>query len=137
MTDLTKAEWAAIEAAAKAYAESPVDLPRSTLVPLGELRNILRKARRSLDQNALLWALYSDVLKLGGETLGGWSTEDLHTYLCGEYWGWERVKAFGMMRQKPKRRSSRLTKVEFSDYLSFVVRRMAEHGIVLSLPEDL
>jgi hypothetical protein len=41
-----------------------------------------------------------------------------------------------MKRVKPKKRSSRLTKQEFSDFVEAFVRQMAEHGIVLTLPED-
>lgn len=69
--------------------------------------------------------------------MGGWTRDDLHEYLLGEHFGWEIHEAFGAKRQKPVRRSSRLTKAEFSEYIDFVVRRMGEHGIVLELPGDL
>lgn len=106
-------------------------------VGLGDLRNILKKSRRTNDQNALLWALYSDALKQGGETLGGWTTSDIHEYMLGEFFGWQVCEAFGRKRQKPARRSSRLAKMEFSDFVAFVVQRFAEHGIVLELPGEL
>jgi hypothetical protein len=104
---------------------------------LGTLRNIIRKARRTTDQNALLWALYDDVLKLGGEALAGWSRDDLHEFALGEYFGWDVSEAFGRKRMKPKRRSSRLTKAEFSDFVDAFVRLMAGHGIVLTLPGEI
>jgi hypothetical protein len=106
-------------------------------IALGDLRTVIKKSRRSNDQNALLWALYSDAIKLGGEALGGWTKDDIHEYMLGEYHGWERTNALGMSRLKPKQRSSRLTKMEFSDFVAFVVQRFAEHGIVLELPEDV
>ena len=134
MSDLPASTWREIEKAA-------IYLPGQTSVGryigVGTLKNILKKSRRTNDQNALLWALYSDALKQGGETLGGWTTEDIHEYMLGEYWGWQVCEALGRKRQKPARRSSRLTKMEFSDFVAFVVQRFAEDGIVLELPEPL
>lgn len=92
--------------------------------------------RRSADQNALLWKLYTEVLEHGGETLRGWSKEDIHEYCLGECFGWERLEGFGRARLKPKHRSSKLNVQEFADYLEFICRRMAEHGIVLALPGE-
>jgi hypothetical protein len=133
MTDLTASQWRTIEKES-IYLPSQGALGR--FIGLGTLRTILRR-RRTNDQNALLWALYSDALKLGGEALGGWTTDDLHEYALGSYFGWDRYDALGMKRVKPKKRSSRLTKQEFSDFVEAFVRQMAEHGIVLTLPEDV
>jgi hypothetical protein len=113
-----------------------VYLPQGRFIGIGVLENILRKSRRTNDQNALLWALYDDALRVGGEMLGGWTREDIHEYMLGEWFGWDVHDALGMKRKKPKRRSSRLTKGEFGDFVDFVVRRFAEHGIVLKLPGD-
>jgi hypothetical protein len=129
MTDLTPSQWREIE-------EASIAGTAGRVIVLGTLRTIIRKSRRSTDQNALLWALYDDILRNGGESLGGWTSTDLHEYLLGEHFGWTEHKAFGKTRLKPNRRSSRLTKSEFSDLLSFIVHRMAEHGIILSLPDD-
>lgn len=125
MSDLSEAQWREIEAAAVAGS-----------IQLGKLRTIIKRSRRSLDQNALLWVLYTDALKQGGETLGGWTKEDVHEYMLGEWGGWDTMEAFGRKRLKPKRRSSRLGKSDFSDFLVFVVQRFAEHGIVLDLPDE-
>jgi hypothetical protein len=130
MTDLTAGEWADVENFAFIANGQKAIL-------LGTLRNIIRKARRTTDQNALLWALYDDVLKLGGEALAGWSRDDLHEFALGEYFGWDVSEAFGRKRMKPKRRSSRLTKAEFSDFVDAFVRLMAGHGIVLTLPGEI
>jgi hypothetical protein len=129
MTDLTPSQWREIE-------QNSAMHDGYKMIALGVLRTILRK-RRTNDQNALLWALYDDALKKGGEALGGWSRDDVHEYMLGEYWGWDVCEAFGRKRMKPKRRSSRLTKMEFSDFVEFVVRRFAEHGIVLQLPGEI
>ena len=129
MTDLPSSIWREIEENASMH-------DGRKQIALGVLRTILRKSKRSTDQNALLWALYDDVLKRGGETLGGWTKDDLHEYALGEYFGWKKHEAFGRTRLKPNRRSSRLTKSEFTDFLDWFVRRMAEHGIVLELPGE-
>jgi hypothetical protein len=105
-------------------------------IRLGVLRTIVKKARRTTDQNALLWALYTEALEKGGEDLGGWTTAELHEYCLGEYHGWQITEALGMKRKRPNKRSSRLTKTEFCDFIEFVVRRFAEHGIVVELPGD-
>jgi hypothetical protein len=132
-TELPRSVWREIE---KASAYLPIDHPVGRYIGLGTLKNILRKSRRTNDQNALLWALYDDALKQGGEALGGWTSADIHEYMLGEYFGWEVCEAFGRKRQKPIRRSSRLTRLEFSDLVEFVVRRFAEHGVVLDVPND-
>lgn len=124
-TDLSPAIWKEIEAASV-----------NGSIKVGVLRTILRKSRRSTDQNALLWALYDDALKQHSEELGGWTAADIHEFMLGEYHGWEVSEAFGQKRKKPVKRSSRLTKTEFSDFVAFVVQRFAEHGIVLELPGD-
>jgi hypothetical protein len=134
MTDLTASQWREIE---KSSIYLPAQSSVGRFIGLGVLRTILKKSKRSNDQNALLWALYSDALKLGGETLGGWTTDDIHEYMLGEFFGWQTCEALGRKRQKPIRRSSRLTKMEFSDFVEFVVRKFAEHGIVLELPGEV
>jgi hypothetical protein len=133
MSDLPASTWREIE---KASAYLPIDRPIGRYIGLGTLKTILKKSKRTSDQNALLWALYEEILKRGGETLGGWTKEDLHEYCLGEHFGWAEHKAFGRTRMKPRRRSSRLAKLEFSDFVEFIVQRMAEHGIVLELPGD-
>jgi hypothetical protein len=134
MTDLPRSTWSEIE-------KQSIYLPGQTSVGryigLGRLKTILRKSCRSLDQNALIHALFDDTIKLGGEALGGWTRDDIKEWALGEYWGWDECKAFGRTRLKPKKRSSRMTKQEATDFIEWYVRTMAGHGIVLSLPGDL
>jgi hypothetical protein len=94
-------------------------------------------ARRSNDQNALLWALYADVLKQGGETLAGWDKDDLHEWALGEHFGWQEMSGLGRRRLKPARRSSTLSPAEFAEFVEWFVRRMAEFGIRLELPGEV
>jgi hypothetical protein len=94
-------------------------------------------ARRSNDQNALLWALYTEVLQRGGETLAGWTKEDLHEWALGEHFGWQELAGLGKRRVKPLRRSSTLSPAEFAEFVEWFVRRMADFGIELELPGEI
>ena len=90
------------------------------------------KPKRTTSQNAYLWGVvYPHILKAGTQHLAGWEAKDLHEYLLGEHFGWERVEGFGKPRMRPLRRSGRLNKQEFSDFVDFIKRRMAEHGITV------
>lgn len=130
MADLTPAVWREIE-------QNAVMHDGVKRIGIPQLKNILRRSRRTTDQNALLWALYDDVLKQGGETLAGWTKDDLHEYALGSYFGWDRYEAFGMKKLKPKQRSSRLAKSEFSNLVEHFVMQMAQHGIMLRLPGEV
>ena len=90
------------------------------------------KPRRSDQQNRFLFGVvYREIMR----HLEGWNIEDIHEYCLGEWAGWETVEGFGKKRLRPIRRSSRLNKQEFSDYLAFIQQRMAEHGIFIPDPE--
>ena len=94
------------------------------------------KHKRTHAQNNYLWGgIYPAILKAGGETLAGWTDEDLHEYLLGECFGWERLDGFGRKRLRPKRRSSALSKTEFMGFVDFIHRTMAKHGIVVPDPD--
>lgn len=95
-----------------------------------ELKKFQR--RRSTDQNALLWKIYSKILESCGEELRGWTKEDLHTFMLGTHFGWERLEGFGMKRLHPIKRSSKLSTEEFSELVEFVYRFAADHGIYIS-----
>jgi hypothetical protein len=130
MTEIPLAIWQEIE-------RNAVMHDGQKRIGLGVLRNIFAKARRTNPQNALLWSLYADVLRQGGETLGGWTKDDLHEFALGSYFGWDKYEAFGMKKVKPKKRSSKLAKSEFSNFVEHFVMQMAQHGIMLKLPGDL
>lgn len=95
-----------------------------------------QRPKRSEQQNRYLWgAVYPHILRAGGESLGGWTGEDLHEYFLGEHFGWEEVSGFGRRRLRPLRRSSALNKQEFADFIAFIQQRMAEQGIVVPDPD--
>lgn len=131
---LTDSQWRAIVDVSE---HLPTDKPLvGRYVALDKMQAVLRKSRRSGIQNALAWVLYQQILDRGGEAMRGWSTQDLHDFFLIQHFGADKIEAFGMKRLKPKRRSSRLTKMEFSDYLETIVRFMAEQGVVLDMPDD-
>jgi hypothetical protein len=133
VTDLPQSTWTAIE---KASIYLPGDRATGRYIGLGKLKTIIRKSRRSRGQNALIHALFDETIRRGGEALGGWTRDDIKEWALGEYGGWDEHKAFGRTRLKPKRRSSRMTKTECTDFIEWYVRTMAEHGIVLNLPGE-
>lgn len=93
------------------------------------------KPKRSDQQNAFLWGVvYPSILEGGGESLRGWTTTDLHEYFLIEAFGSEIIEGFGRKRHKPLRRSSKLTKQEFSDYLAIIEAKCAEMGIHIPEP---
>jgi NinB protein len=93
------------------------------------------RATRSDKQNRTLWWIYDNILTLGGETMGGWTKEDLHEFFLCSFFGTEVRAMFGKKRQVPKRRSSRLSKIEFAELVDFIYRFMAQQGVVLPEPD--
>lgn len=87
-----------------------------------------KKRRRSEQQNRYLWGV---VYKTCLEHLQGWDAEDVHEYFLGEHFGWETIEGLGRKRLKPLRRSSRLNKQEFADYINFIQRKMSEFGVFI------
>lgn len=95
---------------------------------------------RSDEQNAALFGLAYRTLR--DET--GNDPDDLHTYFCGEYFGWVERTVMGQRRRVPKRsttkdengRRSVMTTVEFADFFSFIQQRAAETvGVVIPDPD--
>lgn len=95
------------------------------------------KRKRTDAQNRFLWGVaYPMILEQGGETLGGWTRDDLHEYFLGECFGWEVLEGFGRKRMRPQKRSSALTKTEFTEYLMFLEQRCLDMGFG-PLPEPV
>lgn len=87
-----------------------------------------KKPRRSDQQNRYLWGV---VYKTVCDALGGWDADDVHEYCLGECFGWETLEGLGKRRMRPIRRSSKLNKQEFTDYVDWIQRHMAEKGIYI------
>ena len=90
------------------------------------------KSTRSNQQNRALWGVIYPAIMAH---LPGWESADVHEYCLGECFGWEKVVGLGKTRMRPIRRSSKLNKKEFADYIAFIQRRMAEHGIFVPDPD--
>lgn len=94
------------------------------------------KPRRSDAQNRYLFGcVYETILKKGGEAMGGWTKADLHEFFLIDHFGYEVHELFGKKRLKPQRRSSRLSKMEFADFIAHIQRFMAERGVVIPDPD--
>lgn len=97
-------------------------------VTVAEHRN-----NRSEQQNRYLWGVcYPAILK----HLPGWDAEDLHEFCLGQWSGWEVLEGLGRKRLKPLRRSSKLTTVEFMEFVDHIQRTMAEKGIYVPDPNE-
>jgi hypothetical protein len=90
---------------------------------------------RTLSQNALLWAIYEEILDKGGAAVRGFDKDELHEFFLIEHFGGEVNQLFGRKRLRPTRRSSGLSKMEFSDHVEFILHFMAEHGVVIETME--
>lgn len=88
---------------------------------------------RSSSQNAYLWGVVYPIIL---QTLEGWEAEDVHTYLLGEHYGWDKIEGLGRPRMRPVRRSSKMTTVEFSEHVEFIQRFMAERGVYVPDPNE-
>lgn len=93
-------------------------------------------ALRTVSQNRLLWAIYQDILRQGGENMAGWTRDDLHEFFLMNHFGHETKILFGRRRLVPLKRSSRLNKQEFSDFVESILRFMAERGVYIRDPEE-
>lgn len=82
--------------------------------------------KRSDPQNRYLWGVAYAAL---AKALPGWDAEDIHEYMLGEHFGWERAELLGRVKLRPIRRSSKLDKKEFAEFVDFIQRKAAEHGV--------
>lgn len=93
------------------------------------------RVKRSDKQNATLWWIYEQIIEFGGNTLGGWTKEDLHEYCLGEKFGWEVHEALGRKKLKAVRRSSQLSKMEFAEFVEWIYAHFEDKGFVLKRPD--
>ena len=97
----------------------------------------VKPATRTNDQNALMWALLSELSRAKPEgrchTPEVWKQLVMHA--CGHAVQFE----IGLNGQPFPTgfRSSRLTKAQMGDLIDWVLAYSAERGIVLSMPEDM
>ena len=99
------------------------------------------KESRSGRQNRALFGLAYVELR---EQMGV-EKNDLHEYMCGEFFGWTTYEIFGQTKRKPVRttttdetgKHSVLPKAEFAQFYEFIQQRAAENGFYVSDPDPL
>jgi hypothetical protein len=89
--------------------------------------------RRSDQQNRYLWGVCYPAL--AAHT--GHDPEDLHEFLLGEHFGWESYEVMTMHRKRPQRRSSKMSRAEFAEYVEFVQRKAANIGCYIPDPDPM
>jgi len=90
------------------------------------------RKRRSDQQNRYLWGVaYKALAEATGQPADDW-----HEYMLGEMHGWEEYELFGKRKIRPLQRSSKMTTMEFMDFVEFIQSRAAEHGIYISDPNE-
>lgn len=90
------------------------------------------KKRRSNSQNSYLWGVCYPVIM---QHLEGWTAVDVHEFFLGQCYGWETLQGLGHTKIKPLRRSSKLTTLEFMDFVAFIQEFMAQRGVVIPDPD--
>lgn len=100
------------------------------------------KKERSDLQNRALWGCAYRTLR----DATGNDPEDLHTYFCGEYFGWTEYEVMGRKRLKPKRTTTRredgsrdvISTIHLSDFYAFIQQRSAETvGVYVPDPDPM
>lgn len=95
------------------------------------------KSKRTVDQNALMWSIYREIIEKGGEALKGFTEKELHEHFLAAHFGEEERELFGRKQLVPRFRSSKLSTAEFGRYVDSVIRYMAMRGVVIKMPKDV
>jgi len=102
-----------------------------------------QRSRSAAQNNTLFGVVYPPIMLFMG-LKGERDKLELHEYFCGEYFGWETTQILGRTIQRPKRTTTTdqegkkavLTKLEFSQFIDWIVQRAAEHGCVVTMPSE-
>jgi hypothetical protein len=116
---------------------TPVVAFLSALSPAKPWRVTVEEAKpiRSSQQNKYLFGvIYKTILEQGGEAMRGWTLADLHDFFLIDFFGSEVIEVFGKRRHVPLRRSSKLSKLEFANYIAHIQQFMGERGVFLDDP---
>ena len=88
--------------------------------------------KRSDQQNRYLWGVAYKAL----QDATGQPAEDWHQYMLGEHFGWEEVELFGKKKIRPRGGSSKLSTIEFGNFVDFIQQRAAENGLYIPDPNE-
>lgn len=100
----------------------------------------LYRRQRSNEQNNALWGVAYPAIRMAT----GNEADDLHTYFCGEYWGWVEVGVLDQVKRKPRRTTTRdesgsrnvISTVDFADFYLFIQQRCASVGVNVPDPNE-
>jgi hypothetical protein len=98
------------------------------------------KPRNDPQNHALFGVAYKAL-----EEQTGNDREDLHTYFCGEHFGWVETTVMGRKKVKPRRTTTRdengkrdvMKMADFAKFYEFVQRRSAQVGYMVPDPDPL
>lgn len=102
----------------------------------------LVKKERSDLQNRALWGCAYKTLR----DATGNDPEDLHTYFCGEYFGWVEYEVMGATRKRPRRSTTKdengkrdvISTTQLQDFYAFIQQRSAETvGVFVPDPDPM
>ena len=91
------------------------------------------RKKRTLDQNAYIHAV---PLKMISDKTG-YDIEDIKTYLCGEFTGWNEYELFGRKRVKPVKTTSQMNTQEMTQFIEWMIWYGADKmGITIPYPSE-
>ena len=102
--------------------------------------NPFAKPRNEPQNHALFGVAYKAL-----EEQTGNDREDLHTYFCGEHFGWVEHTVMGRKKVKPRRTTTKdengkrdvMKMPDFAKFYEFVQRRSAQVGYMVPDPDPL
>lgn len=100
----------------------------------------VKRNERSDLQNRALWGCAYRALR---EQTGN-DPEDLHTFFCGEWFGWQEYDVMGQPRKRPIRTTTRdesgtrdvINTALMSEFYDFIQRRSAQAGYDVPDPDE-
>jgi hypothetical protein len=116
---------------------STLDVTKEFQVTIGSV-----KKERSDLQNRALWGCAYKTLR----DATGNDPEDLHTYFCGEYFGWTEYEVMGATRKRPRRSTTKdengkrdvISTRDLQDFYAFIQQRSAETvGVYVPDPDPM
>jgi hypothetical protein len=116
---------------------STLDVTKDFQVTIG----LVKKERSDLQNRALWGCAYKTLRDATGN-----DPEDLHTYFCGEYFGWVEYDVMGATRKRPLRSTTKdadgkrdvISTLHLQDFYAFIQQRSAETvGVYVPDPDPM
>lgn len=116
---------------------STLDVTKDFQVTIG----LVKKERSDLQNRALWGCAYKTLRDATGN-----DPEDLHTYFCGEYFGWVEYDVLGQTRKRPRRSTTKddngkrdvISTIHLQDFYAFIQQRAAETvGVFVPDPDPM